>query len=124
MQGLLYFYTFVHMSELAKFIAIASALPGVEESPHFNKKSFRIAKKIFATLDTQTAIGCVKLSEIDQSAFSAYDASIVYAVPNKWGKQGWTNIDVKRIKDEALEDILKTAYCHVAPKKWSALVNQ
>lgn len=116
------FYTFVLMSEQATFIAIASAFPGVEESPHFDKKSFRIAKKIFATLDRQTGIGCVKLSEIDQSAFSAFDKSIVYAVPNKWGKQGWTNIDVNRIQDVALDDILKTAYCHVAPKKWSSLV--
>jgi predicted DNA-binding protein (MmcQ/YjbR family) len=112
------------MSDQTKYITIASSFPGVEESPHFDKKSFRIAKKIFATLDTKTGVGCVKLSEVDQSAFSAYDASIVYAVPNKWGKQGWTNIDVHLIKDEALEDILKTAYCHVAPKKWSALVNQ
>jgi predicted DNA-binding protein (MmcQ/YjbR family) len=110
------------MSNQAKFIAIASALPGVEESPHFEKKSFRIAKKIFATLDTTHNIGCVKLSEVDQSSFSAYDDTIVYAVPNKWGKQGWTNIDVSRINEEALEDILKTAYRHVAPKKWSSLI--
>lgn len=28
------------------------------------------------------------LSEIDQSVFSAYDKSVYYAVPNKWGKTG------------------------------------
>jgi hypothetical protein len=102
---------------------IALSLPETSEHPHFEKTSFRVGKKIFVTVDEQNFQACVKLSQIDQDAFSAFDTTVVYPVPNKWGNQGWTIIYLKRVSQELLKDALTTAYCEVAPKKLSAQVS-
>ncbi|MBS1635021.1 MAG: MmcQ/YjbR family DNA-binding protein [Bacteroidetes bacterium] len=99
------------------FRQLAMSLPGVSEEPHFENTSFRVQKKIFATLNVKANRGCVKLSEIDQSVFSAYDNTIIYAVPNAWGKQGWTNIELKTVRKSVCHEALKTAYTLVSAKK-------
>lgn len=104
---------------IKQFRELSLAFPETEELPHFEKTSFRVAKKIFATLSEKEKIVCLKLSLIDQDVFSAFDKSIIYPVPNKWGKQGWTFVKLDKIKKEMLIDILTTAYCEVAPKRLS-----
>ena len=106
------------------FREMALSFPEVTEQKHFEKTSFRVSKKIFATLDVPNKQACVKFSEIDQDVFSAYDRSIIFPVPNKWGKLGWTNINLEKIPKRMLLDALTTAYCEVAPKKLSALINK
>lgn len=91
------------------------------ELPHFENTSFRVNKKIFATLNERACKACLKLSEKDQDLFSLFDASIIYPVPNKWGKQGWTFVELKKVKKKVLSDALLLAYCEVAPKKLKAL---
>lgn len=110
------------MITIERFREIAFSLPEIEESPHFEKTSFRVNKKIVATLDLNTKIVCVKLSEIDQSAFCAFDASIIYPVPNKWGKSGWTLIELDKVQEETLIDAFKTAYVGIAPKRLVGLI--
>jgi predicted DNA-binding protein (MmcQ/YjbR family) len=105
------------MVDIKTFKQMALAFPGAEEQPHFEKTSFRVKKKIFATLTSENHIACVKLSEIDQSVFCAFDKTIIYPVGNKWGKQGWTLIDLKKVRKDMLKDILTTAYTHVGAKK-------
>ena len=87
------------------------------EQPHFEKTSFRVRKKIFATLDTKKKTLVVKLSAADQSAFSAFDGEVVYPVPGAWGRQGWTIVELDKVEKEMFEDALTTSYCQVAPKK-------
>lgn len=36
---------------------------------------------------------------------------------NKWGKQGWTIIEISKVNKELFTEALITAYCEVAPKK-------
>ena len=87
------------------------------EQPHFEKSSFRVRKKIFATLNTENKTLTLKFSLVDQSAFSAFDDSIIYPVPGGWGRQGWTIVELDRVNKEMFEDALTTSYCTVAPKK-------
>ncbi len=94
---------------------LALCLPESTEEPHFEKTSFRIKKKIFATLDLKKHLLCVKFTEMEQSVF-AYDPEIIYPVPNAWGKQGWTYIDLKKVKKTVLKDALKAAYDNVSKK--------
>lgn len=96
---------------------IALSFPEATEEPHFEKTSFRVKKKIFATYDDVKKRTCIKLSEIDQDVFSAADKSIIFPVDNKWGKQGWTLIEMNKVNIDLFIDALKTAYCEVAPKK-------
>lgn len=96
---------------------LALSLPETTEAPHFEKTSFRVKKKIFATYDQKENKLCLKFSEIDQNVFSAISNMEIYPVPNKWGKQGWTFIQLDCLSNALLKDALTTAYCEVAPKK-------
>ena len=111
------------MRNLARLQKLVRTFPEVTQEPHFEKISFRVKKKIFATCDASGEFLTVKLSEIDQNVFSSISKDI-YPLPNKWGKQGWTRADVAKIKVDILNDLLTTAYCQVAPKKLAALVEQ
>ena len=112
------------MISLRSFRKVALSFPGTTEQPHFEKTSFRVAKKIFATLDTGNKIASIKLSIIEQDVFCAFDKTIIYPVPNTWGKQGWTCINLKKVQKEMLVDALTTAWLCVAPKKLAAVVNK
>lgn len=95
---------------------IALALPGTTEHPHFDKQAFKANKRIFATLWEKERLIMVKLSLIDQSVFSAFDPSIIYPVPNKWGLQGCTFVELDKVPREMLEDALHTAWQTVNAK--------
>lgn len=104
------------MVSIDNFRKMVLLLDEVEELPHFEKTSFRVNKKILATLDVKTKRVVVKLSEIEQSVFGAYDKTAIYPINGAWGKQGWTNIELDKVKKEVLKDALQTSYNNVAPK--------
>ncbi len=107
------------MVDIETFRQWALAYPETVEQPHFEKTSFRVNKKIFATLSLTDHRAVFKLSEIDQSVFCSFDKTITYPVNGNWGKQGWTYVELKKVRKDMLADILKTAYFEVAPKKFS-----
>ena len=102
---------------------MAMDFPGAEEKPHFEKSSFRVKNKIFATLDTKARRACLKLSPVDQSVFCSIDKDIIYPVDNKWGKQGWTLIELGKIRKSILKEALAKAYLLTAPKTTKATKN-
>lgn len=99
------------------------SFPEATEEPHFEKTSFRVKKKIFATYAKKDQKACLKLSLEDQSSFSSMSKNAVYAVQNKWGAQGWTFFELQHVALELLEDAIKCAYKEVAPKTLVALVH-
>lgn len=101
---------------------IALSFPEAKEEPHFERTSFRVKRKIFVTFDKVKHIACIKLSEIDQDVFCSSNKSIIYPVANKWGKQGWTLIEMNKVHKDLFSDALTTAYCEVAPIKLAELV--
>jgi predicted DNA-binding protein (MmcQ/YjbR family) len=105
------------MVDLKTFRQTALAYPNATEEPHFEKTSFRVGKKIFATYDAKNNRACLKLTESDQDIFSLYDKTIIYPIPNKWGKMGWTFIELSRVNPDTFLDALKHAYELVAAKK-------
>ncbi|WP_140937641.1 MmcQ/YjbR family DNA-binding protein [Sphingobacterium lumbrici] len=105
------------MVSIDTFRKLALSFPEATEEPHFEKTSFRVKKKIFATYDDIKKRACIKLSEIDQDVFSSADRTIIFPVDNKWGKQGWTLIEMNKVHKDLFFDALRTAYCEVAPKK-------
>lgn len=96
---------------------LALSFPNATEEPHFEKTSFRVNKKIFVTFDERDNRAVLKLNEIDQSVFSASSELIFYPVPNKWGKQGWTIVELSKVRPEMLEDALILSYQTVISKK-------
>jgi hypothetical protein len=103
---------------------LALSFPEVTEEPHFEKTSFRVKRKIFATYDEPNRQICIKLGEIDQDVFATSARGIIFPVDNKWGKQGWTLIEMKKVRKDLFVDAVTTAYCEVAPKKLAELVKK
>jgi len=95
---------------------LALALPDVEEAPHFDKRSFRWRNKIFATLWMPENRAMLKLSLIDQSVFCVFDAAIIYPVPNAWGKQGATFVELSLVHEDMFTDALNCAYQNLVNK--------
>jgi len=83
------------MVNIETFRQFALSLAEVTEQPHFEKPSFRVNKKIFATLDLKVNRAVLKLPEKDQSVFCLFDKSIIYPVNETWGKQ----VDSCRIEE-------------------------
>jgi hypothetical protein len=95
---------------------LAMAFDEVTEEPHHEVVSFKV-KKIYATLNEKEKRMTVRLNPIDQDVFCSFDNTVIYRVPNAWGKYGWTHINLAKVRKEMLMDILNVAYCTVAPKK-------
>lgn len=96
---------------------LALSFPETDEHAHFDRKAFRVKKKIFATLSEKNMIVMVKLSLTDQSVFCAFDPAIIYPVPGGWGRMGSTFINLKKVKKSMFKDALTMAYCNAAPLK-------
>jgi hypothetical protein len=105
------------------FRQIALSFAGSTEAPHFEKASFRVVKKIFATLDEKNRMACVKLSVIDQHVFAAFDKTVIYPVPNKWGLQGWTMISLAHIRKAMCVDAVSQAWLNTTAGKKTAPSN-
>lgn len=93
--------------------SLTSKLENVEQLPHFEKISFRVKKKIFLTVSPDGAKATLKLSLVDQDVFHKYDPLIFYPVPNAWGKQGWTVVELQKVRSDMFKDALVLAYKEV-----------
>jgi len=105
------------MVSIETFKQLTLSFPEVQELPHFEKASFRVNKKIFATLAEKTGIAMLTLSLVDQSVFCSFDKTIIYRVPGAWGAKGCTYVDLKKIKKAMLKDALGCAYKNIIAKK-------
>lgn len=98
---------------------MALSLPDVIELPHFEVASFRVNKKIFSTLWEREKRMMVKLSLVDQNVFCSYDKTVFFPVPNKWGLQGATFVELTKVKKGMLKDALTCAYDGIIGKSIS-----
>jgi len=103
-----------------KFKKYPLQFPETPQAPHFEKTSFKVKNKIFVTHNIKESRCCVKLSEVEQPLFCMIDKNIIFPVPKKWGKHGWTLVNLHLVTEELLVEILTAAYCCVAPPKLSA----
>ena len=96
---------------------LALSFPETDEHPHFDRRAFRVRKKIFATLSEKDMIVNLKLALVDQSVFCAFDTAVIYPVPGGWGRRGFTSVNLKKVKRAMFKDALTVAYCTAAPAK-------
>lgn len=57
------------MIKIDVFRKLVLSFPETTENAHFEKISFRVKKKIFATYDDLNKRACIKLSEVHQNVF-------------------------------------------------------
>ena len=100
----------------AAFRKLALALPQAIEAPHFDATSFRVNKKIFATLGEAEGRAVVKLTREQQEMMSSAEPKVFAAVPS-WGKHGWTYLHLANADADIVRSALTTSWRNVAPKK-------
>jgi predicted DNA-binding protein (MmcQ/YjbR family) len=100
--------------------AIALTLPEAQEHPHFDRASFRVRGKIFATLPPVQDDGVhkvvLKLPVLVKESLQQTDASAIVSLGN-WDKGGWTQLDIGRMDEAKMADLVRLAWRQVAPKK-------
>jgi predicted DNA-binding protein (MmcQ/YjbR family) len=99
------------------FRKLALTFEQVNEKPHFDKASFRIKDKIFATLDSVKKTVSLKLTLLDQSIYCQISPACALPAIGAWGKQGWTILELQKVSKRILTEALKKAYLNVAPKQ-------
>ena len=96
--------------------ALALTLPEVVEAPHFEKTSFRVRGKIFATLTADGEILVLKLPvEIKESLLQS-DPDAIVPLPGAWDRGGWTQVAIQSMETAKLADLVCLAWRQVAPK--------
>lgn len=96
-----------------EFRKLALALEGAEERPHFDRAAFRV-KRNFATLAPGGRSANLKLLPDEQELRCAMSPAFS-PVPNKWGQQGWTTVDLDAVSADELAGALETAWRHALP---------
>ena len=100
---------------IAAFRAVALALPETVELPHFERTSFRVRRRIFATLREADGQAVLKLPREEQAALVAMHPEVYAVTP--WGHQGWTSVDLGRADSGELRELILEAWRNVAPKR-------
>lgn len=104
------------MADMETFRKMALSFPDAEELPHFDRPSFRVKGRIFATLWEKDNRAMLVLSPIDQSVFCSYDTTVFFPVPGSWGSKGATLVELKKVRKDMLKDALSVAYEGVVGK--------
>ena len=100
----------------ARARALALALPGASEAPHFHRQAFRTPRRIFATLDA--AAGDINLM-FDQDRRDHYCERAPHAfapVSGGWGRMGATRCELAAVEEAELEAALAAAHRLAVPK--------
>ncbi|MBX3480179.1 MAG: MmcQ/YjbR family DNA-binding protein [Caulobacter sp.] len=97
--------------------ALALSLPLAEEQPHFDRASFRVKGKIFATLPPEGERLVLKLPPMVKESLRQSDPDAVIPLPGAWDRGGWTQLAIGSIESAMLSDLIRLAWRQVAPKK-------
>jgi predicted DNA-binding protein (MmcQ/YjbR family) len=96
--------------------SLAMALPGAEETPHFEGASFRVRNRIFATLSHDRQSRVLKLTPLVQKSRQQSHQGAVVPAAGSWGRAGWTLMVLERMEEDMLSDLIRLAWTQVAPR--------
>lgn len=90
---------------------IARSLEGTMSAPHFDRTAFKVVRT-YATLAADGLSLNLKLTPDEQEFKMLMAPQIFTAIPNAWGRQGWTTVDLAAIDGPELEASLTMAWEH------------
>jgi hypothetical protein len=100
------------------FRRLALSFPEAEERTHMHHPDFRVAGKIFATLDyPEDGWAMVKLTPLEQEIFVKSQPTVFNPCNGAWGRRGCTNVRLKGARKPALRRALEAAWRLAAPEK-------
>jgi YjbR protein len=98
---------------------IATSLEGTTEAPHFDRAAFK-AGRIYVTLAADGKTANFRFTPDEQEFKCMMAPEAFAAIPNAWGKQGWTTATLSKLSVAELRGALEMAYAHGAAKKKAA----
>ena len=104
------------MTTAADLRRIALSLEGTTEAPHFDRTAFKVAR-IYVTLAADCRTANFKFAPDEQQLKCTVAHDAFAAVPNAWGRQGWTTATLAKMSAAELRDALEMAWRHALPKK-------
>lgn len=98
------------MADARDVTRIALSLEGTIAAPHFDRTAFKVVR-IFATLGEDGSLN-LKLTPDEQEFRVLMAPEIFSVIPNAWGRQGWTAVELAAISLDELEAALRMAWAH------------
>ena len=100
------------------FQRVALSLPEAHEEPHFERTSFRVKKKIFATMtaDGSEAMVRVGAPELLNSLLSTH-ADVFFSHGNWTLQNGSLGVRLAKADPKMIEALVVESWKHVAPKR-------
>lgn len=100
---------------------VALSLPEAVEQPHFDRPSFRIAGKIFATLpppqfEGDEKVVLLRIPMVLKEALMVSDADAMVSL-GPWEKQRIIQVAIGRMDWDKLEGLVRLAWREAAPRK-------
>lgn len=92
------------------FRQIAMQFEGVSEASHMNHPDFRVAGKIFASLNSDETVAMVKLTPEQQQFLTDKFPVMFRPCEGAWGKQGATFVELSKVSEEALTTAIEMAW--------------
>jgi hypothetical protein len=87
---------------------LALALEGTAEAPHFDRAAFKVAR-IYVTLAADGKTANFKFTPDEQEFKCMMLPEAFAAVPNAWGRQGWTTATLAKLTAADLASALEMA---------------
>jgi hypothetical protein len=104
-----FFFRAPRMATAADVRRIAMGLEGTTSAPHFDRTAFKV-RRIYATL-AGDGVSVNLLLTPDEQQFKTMLAPVIFsALPNAWGRQGWTLATLAEIDVEELEAVMRMAW--------------
>ena len=100
-----------------EFRKLALEIPNAVEGLHMRHPDFRVAGKIFASLDMpDKSWGMVKLTPQQQRGFIQKAPEVFKPCSGAWGRQGYTNVHLPSAKTSIVRAALDAAAKNVSSK--------
>jgi hypothetical protein len=103
------------MATAADLRRIALSLAGTTEAPHFDRTAFKVAR-IYTTLAADGRSANFKFAPDEQALKCEVAPEAFAAIPNAWGRQGWTTGILAKLTEADLRNALELAWRHAQPK--------
>jgi hypothetical protein len=93
---------------------LALTLPGAAEEPHFDRTSFRVKGKIFATAALDGSFMNIFVDDQEREMMTAVDPKAYETL--MWGKTPYLHVHLAKAKARDVEVLLQAAWKRRAPK--------
>src|SRR5262245_38266760 len=97
---------------------LALSFPEAVEAPHFERRSFRVGKKIFATMTADGSEAMVRVAPYQKiEALLESHPEIFFSYGGWTEKNGSLGVKVKKIDAAMMKELMTDSWKHVAPKR-------